>query len=64
MKSFAPSFKLPLLLLALAAAPGLTAAGVHTFDPQLYQDLEQMRQPGHAVWPRPPVRFQSFAAAR
>ena len=44
MKSFAPSFKLPLLLLALAAAPGLTAAGVHTFDPQLYQDLEQMRQ--------------------
>jgi hypothetical protein len=46
MKNFAPSIKLPLLLLALAAAPALTAqgaAGVHQFDPKLFQEVEQMR---------------------
>jgi hypothetical protein len=41
MKTFAPSFKL-LCLLAIAAAPAI-AAGIHQFDPQLYQDVDQLR---------------------
>jgi hypothetical protein len=44
MKSFAPSVKLPLLLLALAAAPALSASGVHQYDARLFQDVEQLRR--------------------
>jgi len=44
MKSFAPSIQIPFILLACAAAPGLTAAGVHPFDAQLYQDVAQMQK--------------------
>jgi len=35
--------KHPLLLLALAAAPALCAAGVHGYDARLSQDVDQMR---------------------
>jgi hypothetical protein len=42
MKSFAPSCKLPLLLLALAAAPAFAAAS-QGFDAKLYLDVDQMR---------------------
>jgi len=44
MKSFAPTIQIPFLLLACAAAPGLTAAGSHPFDAQLYQDVAQMQK--------------------
>jgi hypothetical protein len=43
MKNFAPSTKL-LLLLALAAAPALTAAGVHQYDAKIFQDVDQMQR--------------------
>lgn len=42
MKSFALSTTL--FTLALAAAPALAAAGPRQYDPQLYQDVEQIRQ--------------------
>jgi len=44
MKSFAPSIKFPLLLLALAGATALSGAGVHGYDPQVTQTVEQMRR--------------------
>jgi hypothetical protein len=47
MKSLALGFRLPLLLLTLAAGPNLRSAetaGVHAFDAQLYRAVEQMRR--------------------
>jgi hypothetical protein len=46
MKSFASPFRLPLVLLALAAGTVLSAGvpGIHQYDDQLYQDAAQMQQ--------------------
>jgi len=44
MKTPSLSFRLPLLLLALAAAPALTAAGPQTYAPELTQKIDQLRR--------------------
>jgi hypothetical protein len=43
MKTPSLSFRLPLLLLALAAAPALTAAGPHAYPPELTRKIDQIR---------------------
>jgi len=44
MKTPSLSFRLPLLVLALAAAPALTAAGPHGYAPELTQKIDQLRR--------------------
>jgi len=44
MKTPSLSFRLPLLLLALAAAPALTAAGPQAYAPELSHKIDQLRR--------------------